>query len=453
MFCGCGRSAVKVILHGEVEVGQRHNSTHLYRSSVAEAAAAVKMRPSKGAGGGRPQRLMPPVALLIGILATTGVGGVPTSVLASAKDTGNVANHDDGGGGGGSDSASSIHQQSVTGAAAGSLDGRNQISVPQKRGVNPLLYNDLEYPGNSIPHGGQWDDEGLFDQGPLSAAALYPGHPLEGAATRLRNYDLLASLLGPPPQHEQTFYDGPVTPAVSFPYGYGGGGGGGVGYGLDRNKRMATFGHGKNQRQRTLSTSRLKRSPGKLSAADALSLLAILDSRDPYPVAGPGSSLSDYFPSSSGSTANGPNDVLPYSPTNQDIPLSLALAQLLAERNNVGDGGIGGGPLLSPYGGDLGIGNGGGDDYDGQWMNSWTEPGVDYLGFPMDVGAARMNGGYGIGKPSKIGFTPQKRFMVSKRKRSVSNSQHDQEEDSNSDSADCKSDKKTCLLRKVAAPA
>lgn len=439
---------MKVILHGEVEVGQRHNTSHLYRSSVAEAAA-VKMKPSQGAGGGRPQRLMPPVALLlVGFLATTGVGGVPTSVLASSKDSGNVANHDDageGGGGGGSDSAPSIHQQSVT-AATGSLDGRNQISVPQKRGVNPLLYNDLEYSGNSIPHGGQWDDEGLFDQGPLSAAALYPGHPLEGA-TRLRNYDLLASLLGPPPQAEQTFYDGPVTPAVSFPYGYGAGGS--FGYGLDRNKRMATFGHGKNQRQRSLS-SRIKRSPGKLSAADALSLLAILDSRDPYPVAGPGS-LSDYFHSSSGaSPANGPNDVLPYSPTNQDIPLSLALAQLLAERNNVGGGGggIGGGPLLSPYG-DLGIGNGGGDDDDGQWMNSWTEPGVDYLGFPMDVGAARMNGGYGIGKPSKIGFTPQKRFMVSKRKRSVSNSQHDHEEQD----ADCKSDKKTCLLRKVTVPA
>lgn len=441
MFCGCG--AVKVILHGEVEVGQRHNSSHLYRSSAAAAAAAaVKMRPSKSAGGGGPQRLMPPVALLLGILATTGVGGVPTSVLASAKDSGNVANHDDGGGGdGGSDSAPSIHQQSVT--ATDSLDGRNQISVPQKRGVNPLLYNDLEYSGNSIPHGGQWDDEGLFDQGPLSAAALYPGHPLEGAATRLRNYDLLASLLGPPPQPEQTFYDGPVTPAVSFPYGYGGGGDGGGRYRLDRNKRMATFGHGKNQRQQSLSTSRMKRSPGKLSAADALSLLAILDSRDPYPVAGPGSSLSDYFPSSSGSSANGPNDVLPYSPTNQDIPLSLALAQLLAERNNVGGGG---GPLLSPYG-DL-IGNGGNVDDDGQWMNSWTEPGVDYLGFPMDVGAARMNGGYGLGKPSKIGFTPQKRFMVSKRKRSVGNSQHDHEEN-----ADCKSDKKTCLLRKVAAPA
>lgn len=434
---------MKLILHGEVEVGQRHNSSHLHRSSsaAATAAAAVKMKPNQGAGGGRPRRVMPPVALLFGILATTGVGGVPTSVLASAKDSGNVANHDDGGGGGGSDSAPSIHQQSVT-AAAGSLDDRNQISVPQKRGVNPLLYNDFEYSGNSIPHGGQWDDEGLFDQGPLSAAALYPGHPLEGT-TRLRNYDLLASLLGPPPQPEQTFYDGPVTPAVSFPYGYGGGG-----YALDRNKRMATFGHGKNQRQRSLS-SRMKRSPGKLSAADALSLLAILDSRDPYPVAGPGS-LSDYFPSSSGaSTANGPNDVLPYSSTNQDIPLSLALAQLLAERNNVA-----GGPLLSPYGGDL-IGNGGGgDDDDGHWMNSWTEPGVDYLGFPMDVGAARMNGGYGMGKPSKIGFTPQKRFMVSKRKRSVSNSQHDLGEDSNSDSsADCQSDKKTCLLRKAAATA
>lgn len=446
-----------MILHGEVEVGQRHNRSNLYRSPVA-AAAAVKMKPNQGAGGGgrRPQRLIPPIALLFGILAaSTGVGGVPTSVLATAKDSGNAGNNpEDGGGGGGGSSAPDIHQQSLTATATGSPDGRTHISVPQKRGVNPLLFNDFEYSGNSIPHGGQWDDEGLFDQGPLSVAALYPGHPLEGAGARMRNYDLLASLLEPPPQPEQTFYDGPVTPAVSFPYGYGGGVGG---YGLDRNKRMANFGHGKSQRQRSLSSSRMKRSPGKLSAADALSLLAILDSRDPYPspVAG---SLSDYFPSSSSSSsglANGPNDVLPYSPTNQDIPLSLALAQLLAERNNVGGGGGVGGPLLSPYGGDLvGIGNGGNDDEGGQWMNSWTEPGVDYFpGFPMDVGAARMNGGgYGNGKPSKIGFTPQKRFMVSKRKRSVGNSQH--EDVHYEENSGCTSDKKSCLLAgKVAASA
>lgn len=146
------------------------------------------------------------------------------------------------------------------------------------------------------------------------------------------------------------------------------------------------------------SASRLKRSPGKLSAADALSLLAILDSRDPYSAAA-GGPLSEY----------GPNDVLPYSPSSlmamanqatQDIPLSLALAQLLAERNSLGGGGGGGGPLLSPYGD---LGNGDDDGGDGQWMNSWTEPGVDYMGFPMDVGAGRLNGGYGIGKPSKIG--------------------------------------------------
>lgn len=390
-------------------------------------------RPGQAGGGRHPRGLLlPPVALLLGILATT-VGGVPTSVLASAKDSGNAANHDDDGGGGGIGSdVASIHQQSVT---AGPPDARNhQISVPQKRGVNPLLYSDLDYSGNSIPHGGQWDDEGLFEQGPLSAAALYPtlvgGRPSDkGATERLRSYDLLESLLGPPPQPPmQTFYDGPVTPSVSFPYGYG--------YGLDRNKRMANFGHGKNQHQRSLG-SRLKRSPGKLSAADALSLLAILDSRDPYPAAG--GPLAEY----------GPNDVLPYSPSSsmanqatQDIPLSLALAQLLAERNNLGGGGGGvGGPLLAPYGD---LGNGNDDDGDGQWMNSWTEPGVDYLGFPMDVGAARLNGGYGIGKPSKIGFTPQKRFMVSKRKRSVGSQQQDEEEDA----ADCKSDKKTCLLRK-----
>lgn len=390
----------------------------------------MKMKPSPGhGGGGGPQRLVPSVVRLavLGVLVST-VGAIPTSVLASAKDS-NRANHDDGDG---NSELDLIHQQSVT---ATPPDARNQISVPQKRGVNPLLYNDLQYAGNSISHGGQWDDNG-FDLGPLSAAALYPslGTPHSDGAARMRNYDMLASLLGPPPQPAQTFYDGPVTPSVSFPYGY---------YGLpgtDRAKRMANFGHAKNQRQRSLS-SRPKRSPGKLSAADALSLLAILDARDPYPA-----TLSDYFPylPPPASVANGPNDVLPYSPSsNQDIPLSLALAQLLAERNNVG-GGIGG-PLLPPFNGD-------GEDGDGQWMNTWTQPEVDYLGFPMDVGAAaalpRLDGDYGFGggKPSKIGFTPQKRFMVSKRKRSVGSQQdNDSHED---DDSSCKSDKKTCLLRK-----
>lgn len=392
----------------------------------------MKPRPGHGASG----RLVPVQvqhALILGILAVTTVGAVPTSVLASAKDTN--ANHD------GSNSAS-IHQQSSSAVP----EARNQISVPQKRGVNPLLYNDFEYSGNSIPHGGQWEDE-LLDQGPLSAAALYPsfggGHDGASSGSRLRNYDLLASLLGPAPPPSQIFYDGPVTPSVSYPYGYYGGMGGG-----DRSKRMANFGQAKTRQRSMSGNSRLKRSPGKLTAADALSLLAILDFRDPY---------SDYFPVA----ANGPNDVLPYSPSSagatasfQDIPLSLALAQLTAERNNVG-------PLLSPYGLDRGDGNGDDGDADGgggQWMNTWTEPAVDYLGFPMDVGLSRLDGGYGGGKPSKIGFTPQKRFMVSKRKRSVGGQkqqqQHQDDDHSSSsnskddDDESCKSDKKTCLLRK-----
>lgn len=133
---------------------------------------------------------------------------------------------------------------------------------------------------------------------------------------------------------------------------------------------------------------RPKRSPSKLTPADALSLLALLESRDPYPA------MSDYFPLV---PANGPNDVLPYSPNSvyQDIPLSLALAQL----GNGGGGGGGGGSLhasrnvaqLAPY-----------SDDEGEWMNTWAEPAVDYLGFPVDVDTlSRLD--HRDTKPSKNG--------------------------------------------------
>lgn len=99
--------------------------------------------------------------------------------------------------------------------------------------------------------------------------------------------------------------------------------------------------------------------------------------------------MSDYFPLV---PANGPNDVLPYSPNSvyQDLPLSLALAQL---------GSGGGGSLhasrnvaqLAPY-----------SDDEGEWMNTWTEPAVDYLGFPMDVDTlSRLD--HRDSKPSKNG--------------------------------------------------
>ncbi|XP_065084330.1 uncharacterized protein LOC135706610 [Ochlerotatus camptorhynchus] len=302
-------------------------------------------------------------------------------------------------------------QQSRSSATSSPTEGRNQISVPQKRGVNPLLYNDLDYSGNSIPHGGLWDDingpplASSSSAGRLPLAALFPD---PGSDSQMRNYDLLASLLGPPPA--QTFYGDPITPSVNYPYVYG------LGYG-DRSKRMAS-----SSERNPPQSLRLKRSPSKLTPADALSLLALLESRDPYPA------MSGYFPLV---PANGPNDVLPYSPNSvyQDIPLSLALAQL-------GGGGGGGGSLhtsrnvaqLAPY-----------SDDEGEWMNTWTEPAVDYLGFPMDVDTlSRLD--HRDTKPSKNGFPHQKRFMIAKKKRSVSFNDND----------DCNKNenKKSCLLRK-----
>lgn len=345
------------------------------------------------------------LTLLLGLaVAVVTVGGVPTSVLTSAKET-HAHQH------GSEVTQSHQPQQSRSSAASSPTEGQNQISVPQKRGVNPLLYNDLDYSGNSIPHGGVWDDmngPSLVSSPSTLAARLPLAALLHDPASdgRERNYDLLASLLGPPPA--QTFYGDPITPSVNYPYVYG------LGYG-DRNKRMTS-----SVERNPPQPLRLKRSPSKLTTADALSLLALLESRDPYPA------MSDYFPLV---PANGPNDVLPYSPNSvyQDIPLSLALAQL---------GGGGGGslhasrnvPQLAPY-----------SDDEGEWMNTWTEPAVDYLGFPIDVDTlSRLD--HRETKPSKNGFPHQKRFMITKKKRSVSLGTND----------DCSKNenKKSCLLRK-----
>lgn len=339
--------------------------------------------------------------LLTGLaVAVVTVGGVPTSVLTSAKETN--AHH-------GSEVTQSHQpqQHSRSSATSGPTEGKNQISVPQKRGVNPLLYNDLDYSGNSIPHGGVWDDINgppsltSSSSARLPLAALFPDSASEH---RMRNYDLLASLLGPPPA--QTIYGDPITPSVNYPYVYG------LGYG-DRSKRMASSGERSPQQ-----SPRPKRSPSKLTPADALSLLALLESRDPYPA------MSDYFPLV---PANGPNDVLPYSPNSvyQDIPLSLALAQL-------GSGGGGhasrNAAQLAPY-----------SDDEGEWMNTWTEPAVDYMGFPVDVDTISRLDRHDT-KPSKNGFPHQKRFMITKKKRSVSFDDND----------DCSKNenKKSCLLRK-----
>lgn len=352
--------------------------------------------------------------LLFGLaVAVVAAGAVPTSVLTNVKEA--SAHHH-----GGSDAAATQSHQAQQQSRSSSAtfnpgEVKNQISVPQKRGVNPLLYNDFDYSGNSIPHGGVWDDlnavpsSSAFGRAPplAAAAALFPDQlPLDNG--RVRNYDLLASLLGPPPPPAmQTFYGDPVTPSVSYPYVFGHHGG----YG-DRSKRMASSATERNP----LRSLRLKRSPSKLTAADALSLLALLESRDPYP------SMADYYPLLP--AANGPNDVLPYPPNSmyQEIPLSLALAQLGggASRNTA---------RLAPY-----------SDDDGEWMNTWTEPSVDYLGFPVDVDTLSRLDNLDT-KPTKNGISHQKRFMITKKKRSVS---------LDADNDDCKngSSKKTCLLRK-----
>lgn len=368
------------------------------KRSISAVLPPGQRRVIRGTSGPGSTLIIVLFGLAVAVVAT---GAVPTSVLTNAKE----ANAQYGG-------PDTIHshqsqqqqqQQSRSSAASNPSEVKNQISVPQKRGVNPLLYNDLDYSGNSIPHGGTWDDLNAAPsslsafRAPL-AAALFPDQLPD---SRVRNYDLLASLLGPPPPPTQTFYGDPVTPSVNYPYVFGH-----HGYG-DRSKRMATSPVERNP----LRSLRLKRSPSKLTAADALSLLALLDSRDPYP------SMSDYFPLTA---ANGPNDVLPYSPNSgyQDIPLSLA--QLGAAFRNTA--------RLAPY-----------SDDEGEWMNTWTEPAVDYLGFPMDVDTLSRLENLNT-KPTKNGISHQKRFMITKKKRSVSLD----------DSDDCsKNDnKKTCLLRK-----
>uniref|UniRef100_A0A182JQM0 Uncharacterized protein n=1 Tax=Anopheles christyi TaxID=43041 RepID=A0A182JQM0_9DIPT len=140
---------------------------------------------------------------------------------------------------------------------------------------------------------------------------------------------------------------------------------------------------------------RLKRNSGKLSPAEVFSLLAMMDSRDPYR---PLSSLPEYIPDDQA------HDMLAYAPNGMypDVALPLALEQLLSAR--------GGGGLPAD-----------GYAYDdaGEWMNGWTEPSVDYMGIPMaDLDAlGALNDGKTVG--SMNGYMPQKRFMVSKKKRSV----------------------------------
>uniref|UniRef100_A0A182MS37 Cadherin Y-type LIR-motif domain-containing protein n=1 Tax=Anopheles culicifacies TaxID=139723 RepID=A0A182MS37_9DIPT len=122
----------------------------------------------------------------------------------------------------------------------------------------------------------------------------------------------------------------------------------------------------------------MKRNSGKLSPAEVFSLLALMDARDPY------RPLSEYIPDEQS------NDGLAYAPNGMypDVALPLALEQLLGAR---------GGTVPAD-----------GYAYDdaGEWMNSWTEPSVDYMGIPMadldSLGA--LNDGKGFEVPQSLSF-------------------------------------------------
>uniref|UniRef100_A0A182W7K6 Uncharacterized protein n=1 Tax=Anopheles minimus TaxID=112268 RepID=A0A182W7K6_9DIPT len=113
-----------------------------------------------------------------------------------------------------------------------------------------------------------------------------------------------------------------------------------------------------------------------------------MDARDPY------RPLSEYIPDEQS------NDGLAYAPNGMypDVALPLALEQLLGTRA---------GTLPAD-----------GYTYDdaGEWMNGWTEPSVDYMGIPM----ADLDTLGALNDGKSFGYMPQKRFMVSKKKRSVS---------------------------------
>ncbi|XP_049537781.1 uncharacterized protein LOC125952374 isoform X2 [Anopheles darlingi] len=329
------------------------------------------------------------LALLVSLATLTRIAAVPTSVLADSKETN--GHHDV------TATAPGLNQLTNDDTSYG--DAKPESSNPQKRGVNPLLYQETElrndYSGNSIPQNGIWEDLSVPVPGPLSGYPLglsfedeLAGLAGSGAVGRPeRTYDVLQRLLL---HRNQPFNGAPVSGGVD------------VGYPL----RLHGYG---NRKKRTPATQkshnsglRLKRNTNKLSPAEVFSLLALMDSRDPYHSLQP---LPDYLPDAA-------PDMLAYVPNGlyQDIPLPLALERLLAERNE-----------LSPS-----------DDFayedGGEWMNGWTEPSVDYLGLPLaDLDAlGQLGEGFGYGKSSNTNknvYLPQKRFMVAKKKRSTGSAQ------------------------------
>ncbi|XP_049278742.1 uncharacterized protein LOC125761562 [Anopheles funestus] len=323
------------------------------------------------------------LAILVS-LAT--VSAVPSSVLAGSKE----AN-------GHRDVTASPGQNQLTTDDASYGDDRSGPSNPQKRGVNPLLYRETElrndFSGNSIPQNGVWEDVGVPLPGmpypmELFDAPIEPG-PLDRYGSQQqqqqRTYDVLQSLLNRPLSYNPLFVGRTVS--GGYPVRMHGGASGNGGYGERKKRTLATAVNGKSHSR----LMRLKRSSGKLSPAEVFSLLALMDARDPY------RPLSDYIPDEQ------TNDVLAYAPNGMypDVALPLALEQ-----------------LLGAHGGTLPADGYAYDDA-GEWMNGWTEPSVDYMGIPMaDLDAlGALNDGKNIG--SMNGYMPQKRFMVSKKKRSV----------------------------------
>ncbi|XP_058123741.1 uncharacterized protein LOC131293106 [Anopheles ziemanni] len=325
------------------------------------------------------------LAILVS-LAT--VGAVPTSVLADSK-------------------AANGNRPVTTSPELNQLTtdevtyGDDKPSNPQKRGVNPLLYREAElrndFSGNSIPQNGVWEDvevplQSLPYPMEMFDAVGEPGPPFEHGAHGARTYDVLQSLLNRPSAYNPLLVGstgGEGFPALRLHTG------GRSSYG-ERRKRTSSVGPALGGKPHSHSMRLKRNSPSKLSPAEVFSLLALMDSRNQYRPLPP---LSDY------ATDSG-NDVLGYAPSNglyPDVSFPMALDQLLGGRTSAG------GMPQDAYA------------YEdaGEWMNSWTDPSVDYLGLPMaDLDAL---GSFHDGKSfgSANGYLPQKRFMVAKKKRSV----------------------------------
>ncbi|XP_053677391.1 uncharacterized protein LOC128727496 [Anopheles nili] len=350
------------------------------------------------------------LVILVSLATVSTIGAVPTSVLADSKE----AN-------GHHDVTASPGQNQLTTDDATYGDERTGPSNPQKRGVNPLLYREAElrsdFSGNSIPQNGVWEDvevplPGLPYPMELFDAAVEPGF-LDRAGQQ-RTYDVLQALLNRPSPYSPLYVGRPVPGGLPMRL-HGPGGAGGNPYG-ERKKRTSASSlplAGKSHSH----LMRLKRNSGKLSPAEVFSLLALMDSRDPYRPLQP---LPEYIP-------EGANDALAYAPNGlyPDMPLPLALEQLL--------GGHAGNLPADGYA------------YEdaGEWLNGWTEPSVDYLGLPVaDLESlGGLNEGKGLGPVN--GFAPQQRFMVSKKKRSVS-----QVNQTGQSVAGCKAGDATCTLQK-----